>query len=100
MTVVTTGGSRNEFIEDVIATRCAYWDSLFAQASSQRRLASEACGFRLLTETTLQLLPTWQSRSSTIDRLERGIRQEEPTIKHIFIEAESLRAKASQHASA
>ena len=51
MTVVTTGGSRNELIEDVIATRCAYWDSLFAQASSQRRLSLEACGFRLLTES-------------------------------------------------
>jgi divalent metal cation (Fe/Co/Zn/Cd) transporter len=33
---------------------------------------------------------------STIDRLERRIRQQEPTIKRIFIEAESLRAKASQ----
>src|SRR5436190_2936570 len=54
MTVVTTGGSRNELIEDVIATRCAYWDSLFAQASSQRRLALEACGFRLLTESYLR----------------------------------------------
>jgi hypothetical protein len=29
-------------------------------------------------------------------RLERGIRQEEPTIKHIFIEAESLRGETSQ----
>ena len=54
MTVVTTGGSRNELIEDVIATRCAYWDSLFAQASSQRRLASEACRFRLPTESCLR----------------------------------------------
>ncbi|HMH00567.1 MAG TPA: cation diffusion facilitator family transporter [Terriglobales bacterium] len=33
---------------------------------------------------------------STIDRLERRIRQEEPTIKRIFIEAESLRGQASQ----
>jgi divalent metal cation (Fe/Co/Zn/Cd) transporter len=33
---------------------------------------------------------------STIDRIERRIRQEEPTIKRIFIEAESLRGQAPQ----
>jgi cation diffusion facilitator family transporter len=33
---------------------------------------------------------------STIDRLERRIRQEEPSIKRIFIEAESLRGETAQ----
>ena len=33
---------------------------------------------------------------STIDHLERRIRQEEPTIKRIFIEAESLRGETAQ----
>ncbi len=33
---------------------------------------------------------------SSIDRIERRIRQEEPTIKRIFIEAESLRGQAPQ----
>jgi FtsZ-binding cell division protein ZapB len=36
------------------------------------------------------------SSLKVIDRLERRIRQEEPTIKRIVIEGESLRAKASQ----
>ena len=33
---------------------------------------------------------------STIDRLERRIRQAEPSIKRIFIEAESLRGETAQ----
>ena len=33
---------------------------------------------------------------STIDRLERRIRQEDPSIKRIFIEAESLRGETVQ----
>jgi len=98
MTVVTTGDSRNELIEDVIATRCAYWDSLFAQASSQRRLASEACGLRLLTESYLRCncCQPGNRDHPILTVLNGASRQEEPTIKHIFIEVESLRGETSQ----